>query len=66
MLLGIDRDREAISAASRTLEGYKNRIILHNGNYCDIKSILKQYGIDEIDGAILDLGVSSKRIFVQS
>lgn len=62
VLLGIDRDREAISAASHALAEYKDRIILHNGNYCDIKSILKKYGIDKIDGAILDLGVSSYQL----
>ncbi len=62
MLLGIDRDREAINAASRNLDEFKDRTIFHNGNYCDIKNILKEHGIGKIDGAILDLGVSSYQL----
>ncbi|MBO5453954.1 MAG: 16S rRNA (cytosine(1402)-N(4))-methyltransferase RsmH [Clostridia bacterium] len=61
-LVGIDRDKEALLAASERLKDYKDRVIFHHGNYSEIKSILKQYGIDGIDGAILDLGVSSYQL----
>ena len=58
-LIGIDRDRDAIDAAGKRLENYPCRKIFVNRNYSDIKEILKDNGIDSIDGALLDLGVSS-------
>lgn len=61
-LLGIDRDKEAISAAKERLAPFKDRVIFHNGNYCEIKSIMKKHNIDGLSGAILDLGVSSYQL----
>lgn len=61
-LVGIDRDDAAISAASERLKGYKCRVITVRDNFFNIKSILKNLGIDKIDGAILDLGVSSPQL----
>ena len=58
-LIGIDRDRDARDAAGKRLENYPCRKIFVNRNYSDIKEILKDNGIDSIDGALLDLGVSS-------
>ncbi len=58
-LIGIDRDRDAIDAAGKRLENYPCRKIFVNRNYSDIKEILEDNGIDSIDGALLDLGVSS-------
>ena len=57
-LIGIDQDTDAIEAASKRLEPYKNVEIVHS-NYLNIKSILKELGIDSVDGILLDLGVSS-------
>ena len=61
-LIGIDRDTEALSAAKKRLEPFGDRVTYHHGNYCEIKEILKTYDIDGIDGAILDLGVSSYQL----
>lgn len=61
-LIGIDRDTEALAAAKKRLEKFGPRVIYHHGNYCEIKEILKKYEIDGIDGAILDLGVSSYQL----
>lgn len=61
-LLGIDRDTEALSAAQKRLKEFEGRVIYHHGNYCEIKEILKLHNIDGIDGAILDLGVSSYQL----
>ena len=58
-LIGIDRDRDAIDAAGKRLENYPCRKIFVNRHDSDIKEILKDNGIDSIDGALLDLGVSS-------
>lgn len=61
-LIGIDRDSEAIEAASRRLEEFSDRVTAVNRNFGEIKDILSQLGIDEIDGAVLDLGVSSYQL----
>lgn len=59
MLLGIDRDQDAIKAASKRLEIYNCKKIFIQNNYVNIKEILNEVEINKIDGAILDLGVSS-------
>ena len=61
-LIGIDRDKEALKAAGERLKEFEGRVIFHHGTYSEIKSILRQYDIDSIDGAILDLGVSSYQL----
>lgn len=58
-LIGIDRDRDALNAAEERLKSYPCKKIFVQSNYADIKDVLNQLGIDEIDGALLDLGVSS-------
>ena len=58
-LIGIDRDQDALQAASKRLEPYKCQKIFVQSNYSGIKRVLNELGIDGIDGALLDLGVSS-------
>ena len=59
--IGIDRDIEAIQSASKRLENYTN-IIYENDNYKNIKAILERNGLSGLDGAIMDLGVSSYQL----
>ena len=59
LLIGIDRDRDALSAAEKRLSPYKCRKLFVQSNYSDIKRVLRENGIESIDGATLDLGVSS-------
>lgn len=61
-LIGIDRDSEAIEAAGKRLREFSDRVTRVNRNFSEIKDILSQLGIDEIDGAVLDLGVSSYQL----
>jgi 16S rRNA (cytosine1402-N4)-methyltransferase len=61
MLIGIDRDIEAINAAKNRLKEFEN-VLYINDNYKNIKNILKTNGIDKLDGAVLDLGVSSYQL----
>ncbi len=61
-LIGIDRDSEAIAAAGKRLERYSKRITLVNSNFANVKEVLKSLGIEKIDGAVLDLGVSSYQL----
>ena len=59
LLIGIDRDKDALNAAQKRLEQYNCRKIFVQANYSDIKDILLENNIEKIDGALLDLGVSS-------
>ena len=58
-LIGIDRDAEAIEAAAKRLEPFKDRVTIVKGNYENTKQILSDLGIDKVNGILLDLGVSS-------
>ena len=58
-LIGIDRDAEAIEAAAKRLEPFKDRVTIVKGNYENAKQILSDLGIDKVNGILLDLGVSS-------
>lgn len=61
-LIGIDRDKEAIAAAQKRLEEFKDRVTTVNRNFNEIVDILSELKIDKIDGAVLDLGVSSYQL----
>lgn len=59
-LIGIDRDPDAVKAASERLAPY-NAKVLH-GNYSDIAALARSEGIEAADGILLDLGVSSHQL----
>lgn len=59
IFIGIDRDGDAIRAAEERLKNFPCRKIFVQNNYANIKDVLKEQGIQSIDGAVLDLGVSS-------
>ena len=59
LLIGIDRDQDALDAAGQRLASLKCRKILVRSTYAEIKDVLQREGIDGIDGALLDIGVSS-------
>lgn len=59
-LLGIDRDPDAVRAASERLAPYGFRVA--RGNYSDIRDIARENGIGAADGILLDLGVSSHQL----
>ena len=61
LLIGIDRDEEALKAAKENLSEYKNVKYIH-GNHDDIKDLLQEIGIEKVDGILLDLGVSSYQL----
>lgn len=65
-LIGIDRDMDAICAATKKLSDVcpgkeKNFTLLH-GNFHDAKMLLSDIGITKVDGVLLDLGVSSYQL----
>ncbi len=61
-LIGIDRDREAIKAAGERLADFRENITLVNNNFSNVKQILNELNVEKIDGAVLDLGVSSYQL----
>ena len=61
LLIGIDRDEEALKASKQNLAKFKNVKYIH-GNHDNIKTILEDIGIEKVDGILLDLGVSSYQL----
>ena len=61
-LISIDRDPEAIAAATERLSKYGDRSIIVKGNFSELPSILDRLGIGKIDGVTADLGVSSRQL----
>lgn len=61
-LIGIDQDKDALSAASKRLAEFGNQVTYVNSNFKNISKVLDELGIDEIDGMVLDLGVSSYQL----
>ena len=62
LLIGIDQDADAISTAEKRLSAYRDRLRLVKDNFSNIRDVLASLGIDRIDGALLDLGVSSYQL----
>lgn len=62
VLIGIDRDEDAISAAQEKLSALPCKVEIIHGNFSELDKILDELQIDKIDGAIFDLGVSSHQI----
>lgn len=58
-LIGIDLDPNAISASQNYLKEFKDRIVLKNDNYKNLKEITYVAGFNKINGILLDLGLSS-------
>ena len=61
-LICIDQDTDAIAAATKRLEAYLDRTTFVHNNFSDIDALLNELGIEKIDGALLDLGVSSYQL----
>ncbi|MCL2760020.1 MAG: 16S rRNA (cytosine(1402)-N(4))-methyltransferase RsmH [Desulfuromonadales bacterium] len=61
-LIGFDQDSFAINAANENLKEFGNRYRLINRNFADMVEALDEIGIKEIDGFVLDLGVSSYQL----
>ena len=61
-LIGIDQDADAIEAAGRRLEHFKDKVTIVRSNYEDIRAVLNGLGLMKVDGIYLDLGVSSYQL----
>lgn len=61
-LIGFDRDAEALREAGRTLRPFGDRVVLLHDNFSNIPRRLDELNIRQVDGILLDLGVSSHQI----
>ena len=61
-VVAVDRDGEALALAREALTGYGDRVVFVHGDYRELPRLLDQRGIDAVDGAVADLGVSSLQL----
>ena len=61
-LIGLDQDDEAIDAAQNRLANLLCNVKIVCANFSDLDKILDDLNVDELDGALFDLGVSSHQI----
>jgi len=61
-LIGIDQDEDAIAAATKRLEPFKEQVTIVRSNYSEMATELKKLGIEKVDGILLDIGVSSYQL----
>ena len=64
LLIGIDRDGDALQEAGEHLKAFGDRVTLVKGNFAEIDNILVRLNIRQVDGILLDLGVSSHQLDV--
>jgi S-adenosyl-methyltransferase MraW len=61
-LIGIDRDPQAVEAASRRLAPFGERFVAVQANFRELDRVLDERNVDLVDGILLDLGVSSHQL----
>ena len=61
-LIATDLDDEAIAAATKRLSEFQGRFEIYKSNYKDFAHVFDKAGIEKIDGALLDFGISSHQI----
>jgi 16S rRNA (cytosine1402-N4)-methyltransferase len=61
-LIATDLDDEAISAATKRLSSFEGRFSIYKSNYKHFEKVFEEAGIDLVDGALLDFGISSHQI----
>ena len=59
-LYAFDRDPDAVETATERLAGYPATVI--HANYDEMEHVLKEKGVPELDGVLMDLGVSSHQL----
>ena len=61
-LIGIDQDEDALKAAGERLAIFEDKVTTVRSNYCHMKQVLHNLGIEKVSGIVLDLGVSSYQL----
>ncbi len=61
-LLGFDRDPRSLDIARTTLAPFRERVVLVHGNYDSMGKVAPSHGFEDVDGILLDLGISSMHV----
>lgn len=61
-LICIDQDEAAVMAAKERLAPFEDKVTIVRSNFCDAALVLRELGIKNVDGILLDLGVSSYQL----
>ncbi len=61
-VIALDQDSGALNRAKKNIQGFEDRIIFKNLNFRDIDKALDEENIDEVDGVLFDLGISSDQL----
>lgn len=61
-LIGIDRDPNALEAADIKLKDFSESYSLVRGNFVNIKDMLAKLQVSQVNGVLMDLGVSSHQL----
>jgi len=61
-LIGLDRDPRALAVSTDRLAAFRSRITLVHAIYDAIPDVLREEGVDRVDGVVFDLGVSSMQL----
>ncbi len=59
-IISLDRDPEAIAAAADNLSGLAVQLVQEN--FCNLPETLREMGVEQVDGILLDLGLSSDQL----
>lgn len=62
VVLGIDRDEDAVAAATKRLRRFGKRIATEHAGFDHLGDVLVAHGLDRLSGALFDLGVSSPQL----
>ena len=62
LIIGIDKDPEALNLTEILLKSHRKNITLVQGSFADMKSICNTIGVERVDGILLDLGISSMQL----
>ncbi|MEY3278967.1 MAG: hypothetical protein RIR63_159 [Actinomycetota bacterium] len=62
VLIGIDRDLDAIVKAKNRLAKFENRAKLNHAIFDEITDVVNSFGFEKVDGILFDLGVSSMQL----
>src|SRR4030095_3642791 len=62
VVAALDQDQDAIKIARERLKPFGDRVRISHSNFSEIRNVLKDFGIEKVDGILADLGVSSLQL----
>ncbi len=61
-VIGLDRDLQSIEQARERLAAFGSRVVFHHENFVHLDAVLDREAVQEVDGILFDLGVSSVQL----